>query len=111
MRPEAPFLISEEKDAFLEDSSNFRCVNSCSGVVCSSPLIIKGGCVLQMPQLQYLGLGEMKMSLAGQHLVYWVKKTHASLCARCRNLLVFSHLHATGSVRTSFKKIITAYNQ
>lgn len=64
MRPEAPFQISEEKEAFLEDGSNFRHVKSCSGDVCSSPLVIKGGCVLQKPQLKYLRLGEMKISLA-----------------------------------------------
>lgn len=84
--PEAPFLISEEKEAFLEDGSNFRCVKSCSGYVSSSPLIIKGGCVLQMPQLKYLRLGKMKMSLSWQHLVYWKKKTHSSLCAIASNL-------------------------
>lgn len=79
MRPEAPFLISEEKEAFLEDSSNFKCVRSCSGDVCSSPLIRRGACVLQMPQLKYLRLGVMKMSLAWLHLVYWEKKAHAKV--------------------------------
>lgn len=64
MRPKAPFLVHEEKEAVLEDNSNFSCVESRSGNVCLSPLIIKGDYLLQMPQLKFLRLGEMKMSLA-----------------------------------------------